>query len=151
MEFTPFISAGSHVLDLGCGNGLLLRFLRLHTSPGITPYGVDWLAESIRTVKEAVLPEFASNFQVANIAAVRFARGSFDSVLLDPSYLHYADVRRLVDSARRWTRPGGCVIAHTYRDTLEAEALDSVTEALPRHAAVSHTYEGLHSSIACLL
>lgn len=53
------------VLDLGCGNGALVKSIR-HIKPKITPAGVD--IDSMRiSHSHLLLPEFASNFLVGNI------------------------------------------------------------------------------------
>jgi Methyltransferase domain len=48
------------VLDLGCGNGALLRKI-LQTSPGAVPFGVDVNPAKVAHAR-MILPEFAGNF-----------------------------------------------------------------------------------------
>ena len=48
------------VLDLGCGNGALLRKIR-QSSPGVVPFGLD-IAPAKLAHARTLLPEFAANF-----------------------------------------------------------------------------------------
>jgi 2-polyprenyl-3-methyl-5-hydroxy-6-metoxy-1,4-benzoquinol methylase len=53
-----------NILDLGCGNGALLKRI-WETNSSLVPYGIDAKAESIRHAKE-LLPQFAGNFVHGN-------------------------------------------------------------------------------------
>ncbi len=70
------------IIDLGCGNGLLLRYLLEKCNHNLIPYGIDWLEKSISQAKKEVLPEFADNFTVGNVKEIAFDK--FDYVLADP-------------------------------------------------------------------
>lgn len=52
----------SSVIDIGCGNGLLLKYIRESIGEDIIPYGCDYNALAIELLKEQVLPQFAGNF-----------------------------------------------------------------------------------------
>ena len=57
--FLSLIDHGGKVLDLGCRNGLLLKHLVENSKYDLIPYGVDFIEESIRQVKEIILPQYA--------------------------------------------------------------------------------------------
>ena len=59
------------VLDLGCGNGVLLKKL-LDASPSIVPFGIDVEAGRIAHARE-LLPRFADNFVVGNLFDMKLA------------------------------------------------------------------------------
>ncbi|MEM1509516.1 MAG: hypothetical protein QXY49_05310 [Thermofilaceae archaeon] len=46
-----------------------------------TPYGVDFIEESIRQAKELVLPEYAENFKVGNIVDVDLSPVFFNFII----------------------------------------------------------------------
>ncbi|MEN8188232.1 MAG: methionine biosynthesis protein MetW [Thermodesulfobacteriota bacterium] len=60
------------VLDLGCGNGVLLNKIR-DQRPGVIPFGVDFEAERVAHAGE-LLPEFKQNF---------LAGSMFDGIPMD--------------------------------------------------------------------
>jgi hypothetical protein len=57
--------AGGPVLDLGCGNGALLRKIR-EANPGVVPHGVDLVETSVLHARR-LLPEFADRFTVGDL------------------------------------------------------------------------------------
>lgn len=56
---------GGNVLDLGCGNGALLKKI-MAAAPGVIPFGIDLEKERIEHVGH-LLPEFKSNFVAGNL------------------------------------------------------------------------------------
>jgi len=54
-----------NVLDLGCGNGALLRRI-VDTNPGVVPFGIDIDGSRIAHARE-VLPEFGANFVIGDL------------------------------------------------------------------------------------
>ena len=68
MTANPVLAENSGmVLDLGCGNGALLKKL-LDASPSIVPFGIDVEAGRIAHASE-LLPRFADNFVAGNLSA----------------------------------------------------------------------------------
>ena len=59
------------ILDVGCGNGFLLKCLEEWSGYSLTPYGIDVDAAFIRQAKE-YRSEYAANFKVANVYAVPY-------------------------------------------------------------------------------
>lgn len=119
--YDTFLSLINHdgvVIDLGCGNGLLLRHLVTRSRYRLTPYGVDFLEESIRQARSIVLPEYADNFKVANIADLNLGRNTYDFIFFDPYTVYPGDLERVVEGLIEACRPGGRIIFYTYRDVL---------------------------------
>ena len=54
------------VLDLGCGNGVLLKKVRDRMKANVLPFGIDVEPSRIRHARD-LLPAFASHFQVGNM------------------------------------------------------------------------------------
>ena len=59
-----FVKDGNY-LELGCGSGILCRFLYLFSGKKIVPYGIDINLEAIKIAKKNH-PEFSDNFIVGN-------------------------------------------------------------------------------------
>jgi len=59
------LESGSHVIDLGCGNGALLQKI-LKINPDIVPYGIDLSPKNI-THAGILLPDFSENFEAADM------------------------------------------------------------------------------------
>lgn len=116
--FLSLVDHDGRVLDLGCGNGLMLRHLVTKSPYKLVPYGVDFMEPSIEQAKRMVLPEYADNFIVANVAEVELKPGFYDFIFFDPYHVHPDDRREVVARVLRACRPGGKVIFYTYRDVL---------------------------------
>ncbi|WP_297069724.1 bifunctional 2-polyprenyl-6-hydroxyphenol methylase/3-demethylubiquinol 3-O-methyltransferase UbiG [Thermococcus sp.] len=118
--FLSFIDHPGKVIDLGCGNGLLLRHLVENSRYELIPYGVDFIEESIEQAKREILPEFATNFTVANVRdyVKMMPDEYFDFIFFDPYHLHPNDLQEAVEHVIRACKPGGKVIFYTYRDVL---------------------------------
>ncbi|MEQ9714009.1 MAG: class I SAM-dependent methyltransferase [Candidatus Asgardarchaeum sp.] len=116
--FLSLIDHDGKVLDLGCGNGLLLRHLITNSKYKLIPYGVDFIEESIKQAKEKILPEFAENFTTANIIDYDLKESSFDFILFDPYHLHPKDIPKMTHKIIKACRKNGKVIFYTYKDVL---------------------------------
>ena len=102
------------VLDVGCGNGNLLKYLH-EQSPGMRLAGVDICA----------LPTL-DGIELRQGDAFELDFGaSFDVVISLAVIEHVADVRTFVEKLRRLAKPGGLVIILTVNDR-------SLTYALAR-------------------
>jgi SAM-dependent methyltransferase len=77
------IKHDGRIIDLGCGNGLLLKLLMEKCSHLLVPFGVDFLEKSIEQAKSEILPEFKQNFFVGNVVDFSFP-GKFEYIVTDP-------------------------------------------------------------------
>ncbi len=118
--FLSLIDHDGKVIDLGCGNGLMLRHLVSRSRYRIVPYGIDFIEESIRQAREIVLPEYAENFTVGNIVKVDLGSETFDFIFFDPYDVHPDDLETMVDRLVEACRPGGKIIFYTYADVIRA-------------------------------
>lgn len=117
--FLSLVDHDGKVIDLGCGNGLMLRHLLMKSKHKLIPYGIDFIEESIRQAKELILPMYAENFKVGNIVNIDLGTNSFDFIFFDPYDVHSDDIQAMIDKLLKACKPGGKIIFYTYRDVLK--------------------------------
>jgi len=75
------------VMELGCGNGLLLRYLADHSrAPMIVPMGMESKPECISTARQRVFPSHAENFQQGDLLHLRQPPMALDLLITNPLY-----------------------------------------------------------------
>lgn len=102
----PYIRDGFNILDLGCGNG---RMLKLFATSGkkFDYLGIDFSEELI---KQARVQFPQHTFQVADIRQLDIAPASFDLVVMIAAFHHLETKKereRLLSHIYRWLKPGG--------------------------------------------
>ncbi len=104
--FIPYLPEGGKVLDLGCGNGRLLKVLQ-SANKKFEYLGVDFSFNLLEQARQQ-FPEYT--FQKADMAKVDFPPGSFEAVCLVAS-LHHLDSQKeraeLLKKIYLWLKPGG--------------------------------------------
>lgn len=95
----------TRVIDVGCGNGTLLRLLRAQAPKHWELHGSDLNAEILKPLaKEGITTHVGLPLKRA---------GSFDVVVLNQVIEHFADVRGLVTSCFELLKPGGVIVIET--------------------------------------
>jgi len=117
--FLGLIDHDGRVIDLGCGNCLMLRHLTTRSEHKLIPYGVDLIEESIKQAKEVILPMYAENFIVANIVDIDLGVNFFDFIFFDPYHVHSDDMEGMIDKLLKACKPGGRIVFYTYTDVLK--------------------------------
>jgi len=104
------IPAGCRILDLGCGNGRFVRYMR---SQGYDARGADIYDGFKETEAEmrrsGEIGPSVTPFSRSDLTPYRlgFPDGTFDVVLSNEVFEHVADYRSTFDEVRRVTRPNG--------------------------------------------
>ena len=100
------VTAGSHILDLGCGTGILFDMLRRKTGERGTVTGVDF---SIQMVKRAHrnFPFENVNVVDADVVALPFADKTFDLSVGFRAFPHFEDKSKALAEIHRVLKPGG--------------------------------------------
>jgi len=105
------VRRGEVVLEVGCGSGVLVRWLARHTSGANRIVGVDisryLLREAVALARKEGLAD-AITFQEGNAEALPFPDNSVD-VAMASTVLEEGDADRMLAEMVRVTRPGGRV------------------------------------------
>lgn len=114
------------IIDLGCGNGMLVKFIKQNLKLNVIPFGVDFLEKSIVQAKTIIHPDYATNFRVSNISEVTFPKNSFDIIILDPYLLNTTDFLILFPQIKEAANIASIFYIHD--DVLSALQIDSIKE-----------------------
>lgn len=119
LELLGELSPGARVLDLGCGSGLLSRYLH---DQSFQVKGVDFSSGLIEIARQEN-PEI--EFSVADVAATPYDEGEFD-VVVSGLVMHYLqDLTPAFKEVQRILTSGGLFIFtmhHPFHEVLEIEA-----------------------------
>ncbi len=112
---------GLHILDIGCGGGLLCEPLaRL----GASVVGVDPSETNVAAARQhADQADLAVDYRCTTAEDLAETNERFDIVLAMEVVEHVADVPLFVQCCARMVRPGGLMIAATINRTLKSFAL----------------------------
>ena len=112
---------GLHVLDIGCGGGLVTEPL---TRLGARVTGIDPAADTIAAAKaHAAAQELAIDYRAARAEELASVGETFDAVLCLEVVEHVPDVRAFLAVAASLVRPGGVLVLSTINRTLKSYAL----------------------------
>jgi SAM-dependent methyltransferase len=114
------LSAGSSVLDVGCGKGFMLHDLA-ELIPGITVKGIDISQYAIENVIENTKP----HVQVANATHLPFPDNSFDVVISINTVhnLEREECGKALREIERVSRSGSFITVDAYRNDEEKERM----------------------------
>lgn len=127
--FREQINKDGKVLDLGCGNGLMLKYLMATSGFKLIPYGADFMEKSIKQAKEILFPEYADNFDLCNVADYTFEKGPFDFIFTFISHVHTSQRKKYIGNVVKSCKKGGRIIFYEYRDVIEASKIQCVGDS----------------------
>ncbi len=99
---------GGDVLDLGCGNAMLLKKVWERSGKRATPFGIDVHRERVAHAR-TVLPDFAANFRIGDMRAAEeltALRRHYRLVMLSINRLlevSEARARQIIGEIRQWS------------------------------------------------
>jgi ubiquinone/menaquinone biosynthesis C-methylase UbiE len=102
----------AHILELGCGTGVVLRALARRTGFSGHLVGVDQSPALIAAARRLAAEEGVDRcieFQVGDVHHLSVADSSFDAVIAHTLVSHVADPLLVLKEAARVVRPGGSV------------------------------------------
>jgi 2-polyprenyl-3-methyl-5-hydroxy-6-metoxy-1,4-benzoquinol methylase len=103
-------------MDLGCGNGMLLRYIKDFLDKPITPYGIDISDNCITLAKNKIFPDYSENFRLCDVNDYDFKEGPFDVIITNPFYSK--DIRRFTEQCLTNLNKNGQLIYRLHRDVL---------------------------------
>ena len=128
-----WVSSGSRILDLGCGDGSILEALKLNKSVG--GYGIEIDKENIQACLEKGLEVIEQNIDEG---LSNFQDKSFDTVLVSQTIQVLKNPKEALDEITRIGRQSIIVIPNfghwKSRLTVFLGGKMPVTEALPENA-----------------
>lgn len=105
--------ASVEILDLGCGGGNHLLFLR---NEGFSYWGVDGAPAAIELSKRLLGGDPQGRIRAADFRDLPFPDGMFDAVIDRQSLGHnrWSDIRAIVREIHRVLKPGGLYYGHVF-------------------------------------
>lgn len=104
--FIPYIKDNFKILDLGCGNGRLLKVLK-ESKSSIEYTGIDFSNKLIEQAKKD-FPNYI--FRVEDMNNLDFEENSFDMIFMIASFHHLETKKErleLLKKINKWLKPGG--------------------------------------------
>ncbi len=105
---------GRRILDVGCGDGAVLRDMMRYGAASDDTHGVDLLTDRVTQARELTS---GSHIEVADAQSLNYEEGSFDLVLgftLLSSIVEPEARARVANEMRRVTRHGGIVLLYDF-------------------------------------
>jgi ubiquinone/menaquinone biosynthesis C-methylase UbiE len=130
---------GDHVLDVGCGPGLLVRDLAGSVGPEGRVHGLDPSAPMLAVARQRCSDQPWVSFETGDAAALPFPDASLDAVVSTQVYEYVPDIPGALAEIARVLRPGGRVaILDTDYDSLvihtrDRARLDRILDAWDEH------------------
>jgi ubiquinone/menaquinone biosynthesis C-methylase UbiE len=107
------LQAGEHVLDVGCGTGVLLPSFAHAVAPGGEVIGLDRSATFLEEARQRIHTrhlEAMVTFEQGDALALPFPDARFDVAHCERVLLHVNDPDRALREMRRVVKPGGRVV-----------------------------------------
>lgn len=127
ISILPLIDVDASILDIGSGNGMLLKFIVEFSNHKITPYGIDVKKEAINEARHKIFPEYADNFVVGDIDEPINFRNKFDIIICNPFHSSKG-IKNLNYRLKKIRRQNGKIILMVHDDLLSKNNIDSVKQ-----------------------
>jgi len=121
------VTAGTKVLDVCCGTGLVTAAA---TVRGAMPIGLDFSSAMLKQARQSH-PEL--QFDEGDAAALPYADGSFDAVVSNFGVHHVSRPDKALAEARRVLRPGGRIAFTTWAAPADNIAWRLLFDAIRDH------------------
>jgi len=106
------IKPDSHILDLGCGAGVLVPYVLNRLSTPGRLVEMDYAHEMI-WANQALHTDPRVSFKCAHVLDMPFSDACFDRIICFACFPHFQDQARALEQITRVLKPGGCLtIAH---------------------------------------
>lgn len=136
----PYIHEGESVriLDIGCGNGKMLRYLRSKTNCSIC--GFDYSENAIKSAKE--YSDENSDYRVGIIGEINYPNESFDVIISMDTMYFSKDMVSFVGQIKSWLKKNGTIfVAYQEGDVMPKTVNEHTTELSEAFRANNLNYE----------
>ncbi|MGI8437684.1 MAG: class I SAM-dependent methyltransferase [Chthoniobacterales bacterium] len=125
------LAAGSKLLELACGTGIVTRALRQRLPATVALTATDLSEPMLRYAQEHTPAEPAITWQVADFCALPFADESFDAVVCQFGIMFVPDKALAARQARRVLRPDGQFLFNVW-NAIDENPLPQLTHRVVR-------------------
>jgi ubiquinone/menaquinone biosynthesis C-methylase UbiE len=130
--------AGSRVLDVACGTGIVARHVARRPASGSDVHGVDVNPAMLGVAREKAAEEnLAIAFKEADAHQLPFPDASFEAVLCQQGLQFFADRPAAVREMARVTVPGGKLGLSTCRSLAHQPGYSVLSDVLTRHVGAA--------------
>lgn len=103
-----WVAAGSHVLEVGPGDGVITRWLRANKA--CTSVGVEYVAQAAEIGRTAFDHMIVGSIEAPDVQAQAESRGPYDAVIFADVLEHLVDPWRVLRGVRPMLKPTGRVL-----------------------------------------
>jgi|GEM_PF-1488335 len=122
----PLIDRPGDIMDLGCGNGMLLRFLMEFSGQKLIPHGVDINIHALMQAKEKILKKYSNNFSFGRIENYDLKNQAFDILIANPFYVPDEKKKQFVEDCFESINIDGRLILFVPVNTLKSRNMGSL-------------------------
>lgn len=124
------MSAGSHVLDLGCGNGMIAEYLSDQTGAHVT--GIDFIPQAIQDALERTQSRRQClDFRVMDMAGLDLPPTTFD-IIVSVDTLYFTDMLQTLRGCLALLKDGGRIVAFFDQSCGPDASLESYPKEITR-------------------
>jgi len=123
----PLIDGNGKIIDSGCGNGMLLKFLIEFSGHSLIPFGIDLNEKAIAQASKEILSDYADNFLVEDVKTYDFNEGPFDFIITNPFYAK-PKMREFTEKCLKNLKVGGRLIYRVHDDVLKRNMINDLGE-----------------------
>lgn len=111
----------SKVLDIGCGNAKMLKYVQEKTGAYIS--GFDYSTKAIETAKKNANER--SSFQVGTIGEIEYAQEQFDLITSMDTIYFAKNMKKFVSQIYTWLKTGGSFICGYQEGDIKKKSADA--------------------------
>ncbi|MEJ2251362.1 MAG: methyltransferase domain-containing protein [Candidatus Lokiarchaeota archaeon] len=104
---------GEHLIEVGCGSGVLCRLVAPHLIPGGDLIGVELSSEIVSLAYKFLKKDNTSNlikYEIGNAMDLKYEDNKFDGGFAGRLLLHVPDPQKVVSELKRVVKSGGKVV-----------------------------------------
>ena len=137
------LHSGQHVLDLGCGNGMIAEYLSDQT--GAVVEGMDYIPEAVAQANQRTeIKRDRLSFRTGNLDHLEYPPASFDLLLAVDTLYMPNDLADTVRQMKTLLKPGGkMAVFYSYALWQDPDASRDVLQADRTPAAMAFHQNGL--------